>query len=402
MICRCWPVRCGVTSGLAACLTLSIAACAADPKASEPAALPVVGPAPTTTISTRASVYPLGLIPFDLATTPLHAPDGSAIATLAGLPQPAAVRLATGTQQFPAGARIDVFRPVAPQPGASTGGAPALQLVFSLPTPLLLGRSANESGFIVEEPRSDGSRRIGLASWNDGSITWLVDDRMVNAHAALGPDGRLTWCRRSPVDGRFEIVMRRGEREWVIGDDRASWLMPQWSGTGEGVFALRLDDQGGLEAVYLHGDDQASMKAATRLIRLSNAIDAASAVRVMAAQPVVLGTPAPREPMLIFQHPEFGAVGVWRPFRTDAGATRLLEYGSSAAAIDADGLVMFAASDGVKIQQLDDPAKRWTKVLTEISLPVLTNSRAWRYLLYSPRRGGGNELAVVGYTLLSE
>lgn len=386
---------------LAAVTLLMLAGCSGGQKASKSVEIPVASPAPTTTFITRASVYPLGLIPFDLATTPVHAPDGSAIATLAGLPQPAALRLAIGQQQMPSGARVDVLRPIATDVSGSPGRA-SLQLVFSLPQPMLLGRSADEHGFIVEEPRSDGTRRVGLASWTDGTVTWLVDDDRVNAHAALGPGGRLTWCRRAPLSDRFEIVMREGEREWIIGDERGSWLMPQWSATGEGVFALRLDDLGGLEAVYLHGGDEKSMKAAARLIRLSNAIDAASAIRVMAAQPVVLGVPLPREPMLVFQHPEFEGVGVWRPFRSDGSATRLLEYGSSAAAIDADGVVMYAATDGVKLQRLDDPAKQWTKLMSDVSLPVLTNSTAWRYLLYTPRRGGGSELAVVGYTPLGE
>src|SRR6185503_18951506 len=106
---------------------------------------------------------------------------------------------------------------------------------FRIDEPLILGRSADMQGFLVESPRQDGSRWIGKATWDSGEITWLVQDDYVNAFASLGPGGQLAWSRRAKVGDHFDLVVRDESGEWTLPADGTDWAMPSWSATGQHI-----------------------------------------------------------------------------------------------------------------------------------------------------------------------
>ncbi|HAW95978.1 MAG TPA: hypothetical protein DCX60_06870 [Phycisphaerales bacterium] len=109
---------------------------------------------------------------------------------------------------------------------------------------LLLGRNANSRGVLVEKPEADGSRSIGLASWSEDSVTWLVDDGAVNAFGWISETGRLIYSSRKQGDEEFTLKIREKDgRTWTIPETLPySWVLPTWSHDGEGIFAIRMGD----------------------------------------------------------------------------------------------------------------------------------------------------------------
>jgi hypothetical protein len=152
-------------------------------------------------------------------TLPLTSPSGRYIAAqhgatpdwtvlLAQPPKPGAMALVPGTL------RIDAFttRPVAP----SAPDAPGLRPIHwstPLPSRLLLGRSCDEQGFLIESPRNDGSRWIGKVDWDSGLIDWLVrpdasQALQIAAFASLGSSGELAYSRCLAPGMPFDLVVR--------------------------------------------------------------------------------------------------------------------------------------------------------------------------------------------------
>lgn len=178
---------------------------------------PATSPAPApdrTSTSIRVEVRPLGSVPFDGLTLPLVAcaprqdsaePD-LWIATQHGATPPWPVLLADGTpgsRRVPANLRISAFRVV-----RGEGAMRAVAWERPLARGLILGRSADERGFLVEWPRADGSRWIGRVEWETGQLDWLVDDAGEAAFASLGPGGELAYSRRAAPGAPWELVVR--------------------------------------------------------------------------------------------------------------------------------------------------------------------------------------------------
>jgi hypothetical protein len=108
---------------------------------------------------------------------------------------------------------------------------------------LLLGRTADAQGCLIESPRPDGSRWIGVAPWTGGEPQWLVQDEQVNAFASGGPEDRLVWCRRDRTTTNFDLVIRHPDGEQVISaPEDGSWIGPQFTGDGRWIVVLRFRD----------------------------------------------------------------------------------------------------------------------------------------------------------------
>jgi len=207
---------------------------------------PATGTASSTAI--RTAIKPLGQIPFDPFSLPLVSPDGRFVATVDGEPPDRATLLARRDASVPALSRLEIHRI------NDTVGGPSVTRQAVVDVPAVLGRAVTRDGFLIEAPQSDGSRWIGLASWTDGSVRWLVADDHVNAFASMGPGGRLAWSRRRVNDDRFELfVLNPDGSAWRIGEPGEHWLVPHWSGVDDGLFAFRLrepDDEGRLAVVF--------------------------------------------------------------------------------------------------------------------------------------------------------
>jgi hypothetical protein len=120
---------------------------------------------------------------------------------------------------------------------------------------LILGRSADNRGFLVESVRSDGARWIGRIDWLQRETEWLVQDGNVNAFAVLGPNGMLAHCSRGTNERMFDLVVRGGESPTpdarggdggrvrrLSGNGTRSYLLPSISEDGSRVFAMSMRD----------------------------------------------------------------------------------------------------------------------------------------------------------------
>lgn len=225
---------------------------------------------PDKTVSSRVvvAVQPVGKVPYDGITIPLVSPDGRFIATQSGRAPAWDTIFAGPNQASPVGLKISVAKidyPAA-EPADPTrdhsGARPARpELSISkpadpLPPGLLLGRSADDSGFLVESPRPDGSRWIGRVHWLTQRLDWLVRDTRVNAHAALAPhatDGaetRYAFVRRDAGQSVFSLVLHTRkdgvdtEQVYTAPDRSQTFLFPLFSSDGRtlAAFAVAADD----------------------------------------------------------------------------------------------------------------------------------------------------------------
>lgn len=226
---------------------------------------------PDATASARVvvAVQPVGRISYDGLTLPLTSPDGRFIAaqTTAGTRPPSweallGVSEGGGPVPPPAGVRLAVHAIELPEPGpaAAKPGSPrpaprlrAIEPGAALPAGLLLGRSCDSRGFLVESPRDGGERWIGRVAWLSQKVDWIaVKPGAVLAHACDAPMGSpagLAYVER-PVNGAAgfsRLVVRAGAgdaaRDQAVVDAAAdeSLAYPVFSADGRtlGVLAMQ-------------------------------------------------------------------------------------------------------------------------------------------------------------------
>jgi hypothetical protein len=204
-----------------------------------------------------AAILPLGSVPYDNRSLPLVSPDGRTVATQTGLAPEWPTLLAARGASVPASTRVEVH--------AIDRDLGVASAVATLAEPVLLGRGGSAEGFLVESPRPDGARWIGIHPWGPGAIEWLVADGRVNAFASPGPEGRLTWSRRPVGTEHFDLVVRKGTSEWVIGAQGGDWLLPVF-GADDVLHAVRVVD-GRLDLASMVARSAESMRETLTLLR---------------------------------------------------------------------------------------------------------------------------------------
>jgi len=154
------------------------------------------GPVATAATNARAhssriviGVQPIGSVPFDAQVLPIISPDGRFLATQAGNAPNWPTLLAEGGPRLTLGTRIRLY-------DISQRAPREIRPASPLPPSLLLGRSSNERGFLVESPQLDGSRHIGFISWTTGEFVWIVNDTNINSFATFNTRGDLAWMSR--------------------------------------------------------------------------------------------------------------------------------------------------------------------------------------------------------------
>ncbi len=175
----------------------------------------------------------MGVVPSDGVTLPVLSPDGRHIAVQTGTAPELATALARPGQRAPLGSRVAMYR-LDPRAlvrlGETDGG-------------LLLGRNADNAGFLVESVRPDGARWIGRVDWNTHETEWLVQDGRVNAFGALGSGGTLAYSSRGITDRCFDLVVRKdGTAHRLSSNDTRSYVMPCLNSDASRVFAISLRD----------------------------------------------------------------------------------------------------------------------------------------------------------------
>jgi hypothetical protein len=334
-------------------------------------------PAATRTTRVVAEIVPWGSIEYDRQTLPLVSPDGRFMVTQTRIAPTWPTLLAQRDAQIPVATRIQIHRL-----DASTR---SLEFVRNINAPVVLGRSVNAEGFLVESPQADGSRWIGLVGWETGEIRWLVADTFVNAFASLGPDDRLAWSRRAVDDPehQFELAVRHGETEWTHRGAGESWLMPIWSWRGDGLFALVMSDDR-LDAAYMIASDTHALQQSMRTIHLAQSASVAAAYQTIGAH---VSSPADRGPdeQFVFHHPARAAMAVWRPRSSAVSPVALFDMHTFAAVIDDDRDYALVTTEQRLIRQhLRQPRDR-RELLGGIHVVRPTLTGAMRYVLLSPR-----------------
>lgn len=202
---------------------------------------------------------------------------------------------------------------------------------------LLLGRMStpgssamgvtHPAGVLVESPRLDGSRWIGVLPWDSGGaaasevsagadVRWIARNTMVNSFAAAGKDGALAWSVRERGVPYFGLAVLDGAdgARTLPPPDGASLVAPFFSSDGRHLFVLRLGDGTlSLLAYPWPAPQGAEAFAAWKPVAelpLSWRADARTAYQSV----VPLGaSAATSRGHAMFFHPRFGRIAIWDP-----------------------------------------------------------------------------------------
>ena len=203
---------------------------------------------------------------------------------------------------------------IAIAPLCADANAPLLPVVGN---DLLIGRSCDSDGFLVESPRVDGARWIGKVSWQGGEPTWLVADEDVNAFASLGPAGEIAWCHRRRDVEKFSILVKRGDAVQEIPPPQdGTWFTPSFSSDGKFLYALRLRD--GVLAACAFPISQTISTTPIIFIDLSWRADARMAYQTLI--PLRTGGES-SDQRLYFYHPRFSRIAIWNPLNNRIALT---------------------------------------------------------------------------------
>lgn len=342
----------------------------------------------TFSLGLLAEHIPLGAVPYDGFLLPLISPDGHHVATQTGAPPEWAATLAEPGATPSRGTTVEVY-------AIDTRGTIAAdqreqpQRVASLQESILLGRSCDDAGFLVEAPQPDGSRWIGKATWLDGEIEWLVQGAAVNAFASLAPDGRLAWCRRSPDGAHFELVVRNADgTEWSVPGGGGDWLMPVWSSLGDGLFAIHRQNER-LRLCYGQAAGSGPFTATLHDFLLIAHSDKYAAYQAFISQGGLDGMLGGAQPQTLAFHPGAGRMIIWKPLASKATAATLLNARSLAALQQSSDSVIVCLGKELLLQSLRNPEANI--VLSEGTfVPRRTPRWTYPYVLLSPRDGRVN------------
>ena len=284
----------------------------------------------------------LARIPFDGLTLPLISPDGRKAAIQTNCTASWAVRVGDPLPPDGFDCTIEAVSLVKEEAGAP---------ISTLKGQWLLGRGADDEGYLVERPRADGGRDIGLAAWR-GDVRVVARDEWCNAFATVAPNGTMAWCRRPVEGGDWQLVCERnGVRRTLHTSEGASWLMPVFGGDGTGMFALRLHSQS-LVLVWLpFADDGLPLEDATvapsMLTVVSLRANLSWAVRAL--EPVSgLAASPPRRERIAFFNADAGRMALWGP----GGRIELLTEGSFAATVVDPSNALVTLKDAMIREQL--------------------------------------------------
>jgi hypothetical protein len=289
---------------------------------------PVASPSTNAQNSTsrlRIQIRPLGSVPYDGQVLPLVSPDGRFLVTQAELaPSWDVVLAAPGVRGVPSGRPL--VYDLTKQPMVEV--SPAEPLPFGL----LIGRSCDTTGYLVESPKADGSRWIGKADWITGRVAWAAQDNAVNAHATLTQDGSVVWSRRAVDAGeaRFELVVRSGSGTTTLSDPAWSFMFPTVGDDPSLIFAFAVGAET-MELVAIRLQTQGGAPRFGSVVSrrvFSRRPEAALAYQSIASAQTPPPLPAQPPVGLVFFNPASGRMAEWE---AKSGAVALLPEKSVAA-----------------------------------------------------------------------
>ncbi|MBL0926984.1 MAG: hypothetical protein IBJ11_04935 [Phycisphaerales bacterium] len=368
----------------------------------------VAAPAPASeTVVSRLllSVQPIGRVPFDGQLLPLVSPDGRRLATSVG-EAPSWATILAAPQAGPERGRIEIYDLTRSPPVLVPGSS-------DIPVGVVLGRSADDAGFLVESPRPDGARWIGRVPWTGGAVEWLVQGTGVNAGATLAPAG-----------GRSPVFCTRGVDATACGlaagpssDSAAApappgesgYSFPAFSGDGSVLYAF-LTGPRGTELLALGadtGDPGAGFpRTLARRVLAANREPIFAYQAVSGVQSPAVGAGA--APGLLFHNPAAKRMQIFSPV---TGRLTDLAEGSIAGAWapDDSGLAVLVTAPGGLVQHrlsTDETGLRAlppSRVLDQPWVPRATTDPARPFVLIGPGpRDQPRVLELVGLRLVTE
>jgi hypothetical protein len=428
----------GLTAGLIGCVTEGPARPRVAPPPPNRPAMPVRLPdgpvaAPVTAAAitnsrVRIAISPLGSVPYDGQVLPLVSPDGRFIAVQEGTAPTWPTLLAGDEASVPAGTRLAVYE-VSPAPPGARSSSPPIQRVRhaqDVPSGLILGRAADAEGFLVEAPRSDGSRWIGKVAWASGRLAWLAQDGRVSAHGVLMAGGELLFTRRPVNSAVAELVVRsRGGAEDARSDPEGAFLYPIATTDPAAAYAL-IQVGSAIELVCLAVDRDPPISGPARfgpvLARSNVAVSTDPAVAYQIAAPTqntgplarLEGEPAPGEPPEppVIYHPRLQRAAAF-----DKGTSQFtgLAARSIAAAYWSSPLergffcttpegVVFAPYTGPGEEGAEAIGRRLpdARVLGTPYVTRRTSSERWPLLMLGPSRQDPSRIQVAAVTIVRE
>jgi len=324
----------------------------------------------------RAAILPKGAVPYVNMALPVVDPQGRYVATETGAPPRWDTVLARPGQHVPAATAIEIHRLPDKQ-----GRTERLAVVEQ---PAMLGRAANSNGFLIEAPQENGARWIGFVPWSGSATDWLVQDEHVNAFACLGPDNRLAWSRRTTDGQHFELVVRHHNKQFTIRAEQTQWLLPVWSGRGDGLFVFALRD-GSLDVVYASAQSEAAFRQSMRRLNVARGASVHTAYQSLHTTQITITDQPARYEHLAFVHPSEMRMAVWRPFAPTNERLTLLEQNSFAAIVDINAdLTLTATSQNLLVERFTSPTDD-SELIGNTLIPRRVRRDDWPYLLLSPQ-----------------
>jgi hypothetical protein len=380
---------------------------AGTPASSPPAALPngpIATPATAShTVSSRVEVgvVPMGVVAYDGQALPLVSPDGHFVAVQEGEPPTWEAILAEPAAAIPIGAVLAVYEV----------GEHELKRVppaQPLPAGLILGRSADERGFLVEAPHADGARWIGRVAWAGGGLEWLVRGPLVAAHAVLTSRGELVYTSRAVESDSASLVIQgaHGDKtERSPGD--GLYAFPMCTQDSDMVYVLHLTQNTmELEAIRLdRGPDAASgdraptfgATVARRGVNPRGDMTLAFQMACTVQPPLPLEKGASETEALAVVHPRMGRMAV---FNLDTASFDPLASKSFAAITsqDPDRPGYFCATpEGLVFSPPTKPGAEETsvRVVAGAYMPRKMRATTETLMLFGQVKGRGDQLEVV-------
>lgn len=382
----------------------------------------------------------LGAVPFAGQLLPVVSPDGRYLATQVGDPVDWDTLLATPAQSVPTRAAIEVYT-------LTTQTPTRIGLAEPLPPGSLLGRSADDAGFLIERVTPDGARVIEKVNWLTGVRTRISPDNAatVAAHATLTqrdpdratvPGGLVLWSSRAVENANAGITSSLGDTRR---ESSVTFHLPTTDAWPSEFHVVRadpaLDATGAASTLVGFRLDATGTDLRARVARripLGPRADPVIAFQALGSlqtpAPVAVTRPAPdrdartvrsepplglRPPAFMFFHPTRSRMVLADRF---TGATVPLEEGSSAgawhAAITPDGRVrwgVFVTTDeGLRYQAIDGvedtrtPIRvlRGASVLPESYVPRATTDPEWPWLLIGPNKRDPLKLDILRMRLV--
>ena len=332
--------------------------------------------------------WSLGTIETRGRITPLTSPDGRWIATETGPEISSKNLMAMSNTPLPLNNGVQITK--------VDGSNSSLATAFVLPGPLLLGQSADAEGFLVEQPRIDGSRWIGKVAWETGKVEWLVDDNKVNAFGSLGPQGELAWCTREIYASEFSLAIRFANGEELgIAANGGEWLMPAWSTRSPRLSVFFLADDGIMSILSLDCRTPELLSDQPKRFDLMTGAKREDAFKARQSHPTIQGTPPPPLEEVLFYHPTLDAIYLWLPMSSLKTPPMALSAESLVATKDpgSPGYLVGTRND----LRWQDPNNRkvFVRVRYGPSVPRVTNSQVTPYLLFVPGISGMEVRAMI-------